>query len=154
MAVIAIASPAAAAGLDMLPTALTVVMSDSVGNAESDSVTVTLSIMCKNGPTKARARWTAAQIGIEGIERMNGIVDSGQVMNANTEYTYRIGAWVDKKPFSVIAFTDPEGVLGESAADIANNALVKTFRFRKIVLTDTVYTGKNCPIPANANGAR
>src|SRR4051812_42974863 len=90
------------AALDMLPTALTVVMSDSVKNPESDSITITLSIMVKGGPTKARARWTAAQIGIEGIERMNGVVDSGQVMNANVEYTYRIGAWVDKKPFSVI----------------------------------------------------
>jgi hypothetical protein len=96
--------------LDILPTALTVVMSDSTHNPESDSITISLTIMVKGGSTPKQALWSAAQIGIEGVERMNGIVDSGQVMAANTQYTYRIGAWVDKKPFSVIAFTDPDGI--------------------------------------------
>ncbi|MDB5103734.1 MAG: hypothetical protein JWP91_1423 [Fibrobacteres bacterium] len=136
------------AAIDMLPTKLSVVMSDSVHNPESDSVTVTLSIMAKGAATPARARWTAAQIGIEGTERMNGIVDSAQTMAAGVEYTYKIGAWVDKKPFSVIAITDPNGVLGETSAAIANNVLVRTCQFRRAVEKDTVYTGKDCVVPA------
>jgi hypothetical protein len=133
--------------LDMVPTALTVVLVDSLSNPEMDSVTLSLSVMVKGGATKSRAAWTSSEISIEGVVKMRGGVDSGQVFAANTNYTYKIGTWVDKKPFSIIGYVDPEGVLGETLIDGANNALVKTYRFHKPVKHDTLYTGKNCLPP-------
>lgn len=136
--------------MDLYPSSVNVVMSDSVSEADQDSVTVTLVLTVRNGNTPAKPKvWTAVQISVEGAVKMNGIVDSGQVLTNGQSYTWKIGTWVDKKPFSLLAFTDPESLSGESAADAGNNLLVKKYAFRPAVRHDTLYTGPNCPKGGN-----
>lgn len=133
--------------MDLAPSSLTVVMADSTKNPDSDSVTVTLVLSTKNGATKARdSVWDAVHISVDGTLKMTGIVDSGQVLANNQNYTWKIGAWVDKKPFSIVANVDPESLLGETAAEAANNILVRKYAFRPMpAVHDTVYTGPDCP---------
>lgn len=137
----------AAWSMDLSPTALTVTMIDSTSNPDADSVSVSLVLSTKNGATPVKnKRWTAVELSVEGTLKMTGIVDSGQTLASGQSYTWKIGAWVDKKPFSIAAYSDPEGLLGESAADVANNILVKKYAFRATpTVHDTVYTGPNCP---------
>lgn len=145
-AITAIAA-AAASAMDLVPTTLTVAMADSVSNPDADSVSVTLVLSTKNGATPVRNKvWTAVEISVEGAVKMNGIVDSGQSLPSGQSFTWKIGAWVDKKPFSIAAYVDPGSLLGETAAEAANNILVKKYAFRPSpVAHDTVFTGLDCP---------
>ena len=132
--------------MDVYPSSLNVVMSDSISDPDADSITVTLVLTVKNGNTPAKNEmWTAAQITVDGTVKMNGVVDSGQVLQSGQSYTWKIGTKVDKKPFTMLAFTDPESVLGENATDAGNNLIVRKYAFRPSVKHDTVYTGPNCP---------
>ena len=132
--------------MDLYPSSLNVVMSDSTSDADADSVTITLVLSVKNGSTPAKPKtWTAAQISVDGTVKMNGIVDSGQILQNGQSYTWKIGTKVDKKPFTMLAYTDPESVLGVSAADAGNNLIVRKYAFRPSIKHDTVYTGPNCP---------
>ena len=133
--------------MDLFPSSLNVVMADSTSNPDQDSITVTLVLTTKNGATPAKPKtWTAVQISVEGTIKMNGVVDSGQTLASGQSYTWKIGTWVDKKPFSMLAYADPDGVLGETAADAGNNLMVRKYAFRKAVAHDTLYTGPNCPV--------
>jgi hypothetical protein len=133
--------------MDLVPTSLTVTMVDSVSDPDGDSISVTLVLSTKNGATKIQNKvWTAVQISVEGELKMTGIVDSGQSLASNQSYTWKMGAWVDKKPFSIAAYVDPESLLPESAAESSNNILVKKYAFRATPsVIDTVYAGPNCP---------
>lgn len=146
-AVLLAAAATAGWSMDLTPTGLTVTMIDSVTNPDADSVSVTLVLTIRNGATPVKnKRWAAVELSVEGTLKMTGIVDSGQVLASGQSYTWKTGAWVDKKPFSIAAYADPESLLGESAADAANNILVKKYAFRPTATVhDTVFTGPNCP---------
>jgi hypothetical protein len=138
------------AALDMVPSALSVKMLDSVSNPEMDSILVTFTITPKGGSTKPQAPWISADISIEGVLHGRGGVDSMQVFNSGANYTYAIDMLIEKKPFSVICYADPAGVSGEPVANTGNNAITKVYNFHKKTLHDTLYTGKNCGIQPKA----
>lgn len=140
----------AQAAPDIQPTSLMVAMSDSLKSPDEDSVTITLSFIVRNGTTKAQDAWITTQMSVDGNLKMNGGVDSGQTLPVNTPLTYRIGSWIPKKPFSIMAYFDPFSVSGELPADAANNLIVRRFDFHPKVRKDTVYTAKNC-VPAGGN---
>lgn len=132
------------AALDVVPSGLVVKMLDSTSNPEMDSVLVTFTITPKGGSTKPQAPWVSADIIIEGVLRGRGGVDSMQTFTSGGNYSYAIDMLIEKNPFSVICYADPDGVSGEPVANSGNNAITKIYDFHKKILHDTLYTGKNC----------
>ena len=141
-----ISSGSALAAIDLVPTGLTVVLVDSSSDPELDSVKISMEFTIKGGTTKALGEmWVINEISLDGILRLNGVVDSNQTLSAGAGYANTIGAWVEKKPFSAAGYMDPAGVSGEAISAAQNNLIIRKFNFHpNQVRKDTVYTGKNC----------
>lgn len=130
---------------DLIPTALNVVLVDSTSDPDQDSVRISMEFTVKGGAAKPQDQWVVNEVSLDGVLRLNGVVDSAQTLNAGVGYSNTIGAWVDKKPFSAAGFMDPAGVSGETAKEAQNNLIVRKFNFHPgKVRLDTAYTGKNC----------
>jgi hypothetical protein len=136
--------PCGHAAPDLVPTDLTVKVVDSLTRPELDSVEIVLQFDVRGEATRGQPKWVVSHLSVDGVLRMEGNVDSAQVLLPNTNYTNRIGAWVEKKPFSVAGYADPLGVSGENPLDAQNNSIIRKYDFHPARRVDTVYTGTDC----------